>query len=183
MQDLLDAEELARSLLDVPELHRRWAHVRAVAMRAHQLAASLGTADQELLVAAAWLHDIGYSSQLTDTGLHSLDGARYLERLQYPPGLCRLVAHHSGARFEAAERGLTERLTAFPREEGLVDDALAAADLTVGPNGDHVTVSERIAEILCRYPPTSPTYRAVHRARQELIEQVQGALQRLAPQT
>ncbi len=32
----------------------------------------------EALVAAAWLHDIGYAPEVTDTGFHPLDGARYL---------------------------------------------------------------------------------------------------------
>ena len=63
--------------------------------------------DRDLLIAAAWLHDIGYSPLVVDTGLHSLDGARYLQRLGYPARLCGLIAHHSGARFEATQRGLT----------------------------------------------------------------------------
>ena len=32
------------------------------------------------LVAAAWLHDIGYAPELVETGFHPLDGARYLRR-------------------------------------------------------------------------------------------------------
>jgi hypothetical protein len=42
-----------------------------------QLAAVLG-ADADLLEAAAWLHDIGYAPGLVTSGLHRLDGARYL---------------------------------------------------------------------------------------------------------
>ena len=46
--------------------------------------------------AAAWLHDIGYAPDLTDTDLHQLDGARYLRDAQHADAmLCRLVAHHS----------------------------------------------------------------------------------------
>jgi HD superfamily phosphodiesterase len=39
------------------------------------LAAVLG-ADADLLEAAAWLHDIGYTADLAATGWHALVGAR-----------------------------------------------------------------------------------------------------------
>jgi HD superfamily phosphodiesterase len=32
----------------------------------------------DLLEAAAWLHDIGYSPEIAVSGFHPLDGARYL---------------------------------------------------------------------------------------------------------
>ena len=32
----------------------------------------------DVLVAAPWLHDIGYAVEVTDTGFHPLDGACYL---------------------------------------------------------------------------------------------------------
>ncbi len=70
------AEELARSLL-AEALPRRWAHTQGVARRVRELAPLLGS-DTDLVETAAWLHDIGYSPGLVDTGLHSLDGARFL---------------------------------------------------------------------------------------------------------
>ena len=70
------AEEIARTLLEKP-LPRRWAHTQGVAARARTLAPILGD-DADLLEAAAWLHDIGYSPALAATGFHPLDGARYL---------------------------------------------------------------------------------------------------------
>ena len=45
------------------------------------LAAVLG-ADADLLEAAAWLHDIGYTADVATAGLHALDGARYLRDAQ-----------------------------------------------------------------------------------------------------
>ena len=102
------AEHLAGALLQEP-LPRRWAHVQGVAARAHGLAAVLG-ADADLLEAAAWLHDIGCAPRLATTGLHQLDGARYLRGAQHADAmLCRLVAHHSCAIIEAGERGLARR--------------------------------------------------------------------------
>ena len=95
------AEQLARALLQEP-LPRRWAHSQGVAARARGLAPVLG-ADADLLEAAAWLHDIGYAPGLATTGLHQLDGARYLRDAQHADAmLCRLVAHHSCAIIEAA---------------------------------------------------------------------------------
>src|SRR5580692_7818879 len=99
------ARQLARALLQEP-LPRRWAHVQGVAARARSLAPVLG-ADADLLEAAAWLHDIGYAPDLAVTGLHALDGARYLRDAQHADAmLCRLVAYHSCAIIEAEERGL-----------------------------------------------------------------------------
>jgi hypothetical protein len=104
------AQQLARALLQEP-LPRRWAHVQGVAARARGLAPVLG-ADAELLEAAAWLHDIGYAPGLVTTGLHQLDGARYLRDARHADAmLCRLVAHHSCAIIEAGERGLADVLS------------------------------------------------------------------------
>ena len=68
----------------------------------------------ELLIAAAYLHDIGYAPELEDTGFHPLDGARWL-RAQGQERLACLVAHHSGAWFEAEARGLARRAGGVPR--------------------------------------------------------------------
>jgi hypothetical protein len=46
------------------------------------------------------------------TGLHALDGARYLRDAQHADAmLCRPVAHHSYAIIEAGERGLADVLS------------------------------------------------------------------------
>src|SRR5215470_7131673 len=88
------AEPLAQALLQ-EALPRRWAHSQGVAARARGLAPVLG-ADADLIEAAAWLHDIGYAPGLALTGLHQLDGARYLRDAAHADALlCRLVAHHS----------------------------------------------------------------------------------------
>jgi putative nucleotidyltransferase with HDIG domain len=107
MDDLVgDAAALAQRHLDTPALADRWRHVQAVARRAAELALTVDLADRGLVVAAAWLHDLGYAPALVSTGMHAVDGATYLMRRGYTLRLASLVAHHSGARFEAAERGL-----------------------------------------------------------------------------
>src|SRR2546430_13099726 len=102
----------------------RLAHVAAVVERAKQLAGVLDPDDRSPLVAAAHLHDVGYASALRTTGLHQLDGARWLRQQTVDRRVCNLVAHHSGARFEADERGLRSELDTFDLEVGPAMDAL-----------------------------------------------------------
>jgi predicted hydrolase (HD superfamily) len=158
------AEGLARKLLEVP-LPRRWAHVQGVAARARSIAAALGS-DADLLEAAAWLHDIGYLPELADTGLHQLDGARYLRDVEgAEPMLCRLVAHHSCAHIEADERGLADVLfREFEPAPELLASALTFCDMTTSPDGEHVDVDWRLAEIHDRYDSGHVVSRAIRRA-------------------
>lgn len=152
------AEDLVRTLL--PPAEERWQHSAGVAARARSLAQTVPPADRELLVAAAWLHDIGYAPALHETGFHPLDGARYLDRQGWPTRLTSLVAHHSGARFVAEMRGLGPALAAFHRETSPVSDALTYADQTVGPAGRPYTIEQRMAEMLRRHGPDSPQAKA-----------------------
>jgi hypothetical protein len=82
-------------------------------------------------VAGALLDDVGYAPSLNRLGFHAVDGARFL-RAQGKERLACLVAHHSGARFEAEERDLVEELAAFPVQDGPVMDALTFAHMTTG---------------------------------------------------
>jgi HD superfamily phosphodiesterase len=166
------AEGLARTLLE-RALPRRWAHVQGVAARARSLAPAVG-ADAGLLEAAAWLHDIGYLPELARTGLHSLDGARYLRDVQHAePLLCRLVAHHSCAVIEAEERGLADALNRdFAPPLQKLADALTFCDMTTSPDGDQVQVTHRLAEIRDRYGSGHLVSRFISRATPLILEAV-----------
>jgi putative nucleotidyltransferase with HDIG domain len=155
-----DSRDLAHALLGTRS--ERWNHTVGVADRAEQLAGTVGSGDADILVATAWLHDIGYAHAVADTGFHPLDGARYLRREGWPVRLCGLVAYHSGAWFVAAVRGLSTELARFPLEESPLADAVTYADQTVGPGGRRMTVDERIADMLARHGPDSPNARAHH---------------------
>jgi putative nucleotidyltransferase with HDIG domain len=146
------AEVLAHELL--APLGDRWRHTAGVAARAAELAPLLEV-DRDVLVAAAWLHDIGYSERTRATGFHPLDGARHLDRLAWPAPILGLVAHHSGARFVAAARRLAGELAAYPDAGGEISDALTYADQTVGPDGRRVSTAERYDEMLRRHGPAS----------------------------
>jgi putative nucleotidyltransferase with HDIG domain len=156
--DLDHARELAAHLLGT--MGDRWRHTIAVAARAAELAATVASTDRDLLVSAAWLHDIGYATPVT--GFHPLDGARHLDRLGWPGRISALVAHHSGARFAAEVLGLADALDTYPREAGPVADALTYADQTVDNRGRRVSVRDRLADMLHRHGPDSPNAKAHH---------------------
>jgi putative nucleotidyltransferase with HDIG domain len=164
-----DARDIARVVLgDLPD---RWQHTVGVARRAEEVATTVPAEDREDLVAAAWLHDIGYAEELVDTGFHPLDGARFLDRHLWPPRVSALVAHHSGAAFVADARGLSAELGAYPREESAVADALTYADQTVGPDGCGVALERRMADMLRRRGPDSPNA-LVHHVRAPYLRAV-----------
>ena len=156
----------------------RWLHVQAVGRSAEELRAR-GFDVSEAVVMAAWLHDVGYSDSVADTGFHPVDGARWLERLGASAGVVALVAYHSGARFEAEERGLADVLARFPEPDPDQLDVLTLIDMSTSPTGERVAVNERLAEILARYPEEHPVHRAVSRSRGHLAESANRAANRL----
>ncbi|MEU5529487.1 HD domain-containing protein [Micromonospora chersina] len=175
------AAELAEQHL-AEALPRRWRHVQAVAAKAQELG-RLPHHDAEVLVAAAWLHDLGYAPGIVDTGFHSLDGARWLRRRGLDERLAGLVAHHSCAAYEADERGLGDQLRSeFPQETSPTADALWYADMTTGPDGQDLKVEERLAEIRQRYGPDDLVTRFWRKAEPALIEAVRRTESRLAAQ-
>ncbi|MDF5751689.1 HD domain-containing protein [Spongiactinospora sp. TRM90649] len=145
------ARDVAESLLAGP-LPRRWEHSRGVGRRGEMIAPILG-GDAELLAMAAWLHDIGYAPDLAGTGFHPLDGARYLRDVHgADETLCRLVAHHTCAVLDAAEKGLLDVLLAeFPMTRPDLVEALTFCDMTTSPDGVPISVGERITEIRVRH--------------------------------
>jgi hypothetical protein len=166
------ASKIARGLLEQP-LPRRWAHTQGVARKARSLAPILGD-DADLLEAAAWLHDIGYSPEIATTGFHPLDGARYLRDIaQAEEILCHLVAGHSCAIIEAEQRGLAEELSReFPPADEPLKNALTYCDMTTTPDGEHVAVGHRLAEIRERYGPGHLVTHFIQSAEPWLVEAV-----------
>src|SRR5712691_4219171 len=80
------ATELATSLL--PPLGNRWLHVQGVVERARFVGQILNAHDRADLLAAAYLHDIGYAPSLKKRGFHPLDGACYIRSCGYERIAC-----------------------------------------------------------------------------------------------
>ncbi len=96
--------------------------------------------------------------------------------------LVRLVAHHSGAVYEAEQRGLSAELAVYEREDSPVLDALIFADMTTGPAGQSFDFDTRIDEILVRYEPGSEVHNAISKARPYLRGAVERTRDRMAHQ-
>jgi hypothetical protein len=150
----------ARHLL-AGELPRRWAHTWGVARRAQQIAPAFPPGERDVLVASAWLHDIGYASAITVTGMHQVDGARYLVGRGVPFRVAALVAHHAGAAAVADLNGLTDALAVYEDEDTAVRDALWYCDMTTSPDGRPMTFAERMAELRGRRSADDPVVRAL----------------------
>jgi hypothetical protein len=147
----------------ISPLGNRWLHIQGVVERARTISHLFDNNDQTYLIAAAYLHDIGYVPELRKTGFHPLDGAYYLlshdqERL------ASLVAYHSEAQCEANLRGLAKELEKIPREYSALADALTYCDMTTSPTGQEITFEERIDDILSRYDETHIVAKAIREA-------------------
>ena len=170
MIDVAGIAEEARRLVE--PLGRRWQHVQAVARTAADVAERTRL-DRDVLVSAAWLHDIGYAPELRDTGFHPIDGARYLRRMGVDERVVSLVAHHSFSVSEAELRGQHDVISAdFPVWNSAYDDALCYCDMTTGPAGETVSPTRRLAEIEERYGPDHVVTAWVARTRPAILAAV-----------
>lgn len=154
--------------LRLTALGRRHTHSRAVGTRAAEIGALLVGDEAPTLIAAAFLHDIGYAPELSTTGFHPLDGARFV-RDRGHPDIAALVAHHTGARYEAGLRGL-DLEEEFPYCDSPLQRALTYCDLTTDPDGQPTTVAARVAEIVERYGAGHPVGCGVQMGLPEFLE-------------
>lgn len=166
------AESASRQLLT--GIEGRLAHTLGVGRQARWVSRDLGLPgpDADLLEAAALLHDVGYAPALIRTGFHPIDGARYVFANTGNRALTCLVAHHSHARIEARLRGFTKAMDQFEEPDLTLADALAYCDMTVGPQGQPMSVDGRLADIHQRYEATHVVAQAVTEARPLLLAAV-----------
>jgi hypothetical protein len=163
------AEATASALLS--DMGGRWRHVQGVAARAEEVREVLDEEDRAALIAAAWLHDVGYAPSIAATGFHPLDGARYVRKLGQER-IAGLVAHHSAANVEAELRGLSAELAEFPDEASTTTAALTYCDMHTGPTGNPVSLRKRIAGVKRRYGADHVVSRSMMRARPELARMI-----------
>lgn len=174
MTTAAEAEQIAEKNL-APHLPRRWRHTIGVARAARSLAERIGLQDDDgdLLVAGAWLHDIGYSPDLATSGFHPLDGADHLRALGIEADVASLVAGHTNAEVEAGFHGLggelTRHLPGSARAQWLLP-MLTYCDLTTSVDGDPTDIDGRLADIYDRYSPDDIVHRAITQGEQQLRE-------------
>jgi hypothetical protein len=172
-------DRLAAALLG--NLESRFAHSTRVGYQARRVVGLVRESQRDVLLSAAWLHDIGYAEAIANTGCHSVDGGRWLRTRGWPDEVCQLVAWHTSSSQEAELRGLEAELRAeFAPPEPLSADALSWADLTSSPSGDECDAESRLAKILERYPPESIEHRATVAALPDLRRAVANIETRLA---
>jgi len=160
-------------------LGARWLHTLGVAERAREFAGVLSGSDADALVAAAYLHDVGYAPELATSGFHPLDGACFV-RAHGHERLAGLVAHHCSAQAEASERDLRDELAEFIDESSAVSRALTYCDLTTDTEGKRVESTERLRGIRKRYGAETPEARALERSELALLDDVRMAESMLA---
>ncbi|MBW3642694.1 MAG: HD domain-containing protein [Actinobacteria bacterium] len=178
IEDASWAAETADRLLG--STSARYAHTCRVARQAASVRHLLTEPWRSALVEAAWLHDVGYSPQLVETGFHPLDGARWLQARGRSSEVCSLVAWHTRARTEARFRGLEDALIAeFVPPPPAAQAAMAWADLTSSPTGERWSPESRISDILRRYGPESVVHRATLTNEVELLEDAQSVADRM----
>jgi len=147
----------------------RWLHVAGVAQNAERLGEHSGLVTEDV-ISAAWLHDIGYAPALAAAGFHPLDGGRFLLQVGVPDSIVALVAHHTGAQYEAKARGLVDAWGQMPAPDPVALDILTMIDLGTGPRGQRMLDVHRVADILRRYPSEDPVHRAVSRSCPVLLD-------------
>lgn len=138
----------------------RLAHVREVGRRGAEAGICLGGETEPFLFPlACLLHDVGRALDPEDVDVHALVGARFLQQAGVPAPVVVLVAHHSGARFEANLRGVRDELEAiYPYKPWPALAALSYLDATTGPDGETISAEERLEEIGRRHGVDSWQY-------------------------
>lgn len=136
----------------------RFQHVHTVWQRAVDVRRLdlpwLDPAMSDRLELASLLHDVGRALDPDNTEPHGFVGARFLDALGLDD-IAPLVAHHSGARFEAAQRGMADRDRWITDEPDLLA-VLTLLDRTTSPAGERVSLTQRRDDLANRFGTGSP---------------------------
>ena len=127
--------------------HSRVVWQRVAGWRSRELS-SFEPSRMATLELAALLHDIGRALDPLDLSPHGFVGAQFLDDLGLTD-IAPLVAHHSGARLDAAARGL-EHLDRWESGDPELQALLDYADRTVNSRGQMVTLAQRREELVAR---------------------------------
>lgn len=150
--DFLNQEQVkafvATCLEDDPA---RLKHVYRVAEKVRETAIRLNRRhpemqiDENLAYCAGLLHDIGYNKKIAQTGLHPLDGCRFLEEQGYPL-LGELILGHGCAPEQATMRGLA----GVTVSHHIIAKLVTYWDMHVKMDGELVSYEERMRDMVAR---------------------------------
>jgi hypothetical protein len=167
--ELLWAQAVAQQILGRESF--RWAHTLGVVRLVKESLAMVPREERSVVLAAAYVHDLGHVRRLKVTRCHALDGAMYVWGAGHQQ-LAAMVAQHSGARYEARLRGLGREMTAFPLADSSALDLLTYSDLKMDHYGRRCSVDERLEGIAIRYGKDHIVTRALQLAESELRQSV-----------
>jgi hypothetical protein len=162
-----EAQTLAQALLTHDP--GRLQHVRGAGLVAGKAAGALSIDEPEMLIAAAWLHDIGYARHIARTGFHPVDGALFLAREGWPEQVVFLVAHHSHAAVLAPYYGVQHHMALLEHVHGHADDILTFSDLRAGPDGLGADPRDRVDDMRRRHAERTFVPDNIHEARYRLL--------------
>jgi hypothetical protein len=177
---LLWAQQIAPKIFGRERL--RWAHTLGVVRLVKESLAMVAAEHRSVVLAAAYVHDLGHVRSLKATGCHSLDGAMFVRAAGHLD-LASIVAHHSGARCEARLRGLESEMARFTFVDLSALDLLTYSDLKTDHQGRRCSVDERLRGIAIRYGNDHIVTRALRLAEPELRQSVRRVESRLRAKT
>ena len=145
----------------------RYNHTLRVVDRARHLAElnQLTDTDRDLLLQAAYLHDVGYSEVIKFCDYHPVDGFTYLRANSWSKDVQLLTLHHtfSNTLAEMSRTDLTSeyRLNPLPYHLTHLFNLLTTADMTSDGKGNIVTIAERVKDVGERHGTDSIVYKHI----------------------
>jgi hypothetical protein len=143
-------------------LEERSTHTMAVVNKCTKLRTGLSPEQAIILDVAACYHDIGYF--LGSTVHHNISGYRLVKELGFPTIVAELVYAHSFGDMSLEMQNLPYddmreiREQDSPLFQALLD-RLNYADATCGPEGQNMTLQERVDDIAKRYGTDSMAHK------------------------
>lgn len=120
---------------------------------------------RQLAIDCAYLHDIGYSEKVKDTGFHPYDGYLFCLEKGYDPSIAKIVLLHSGSFSQMLlnrnhlEEIYHKAINTLTAKEKLILDLVSFCDTHINGYGKRVSLSERVNDIYERHP-TNKTVKA-----------------------
>jgi HD domain len=133
------------------------------------------------LIQAAYLHDIGYSPKLNKTNFHPFDGACFAFKAGFNKPVIAAVLFHSEA-YETVKEKRSDLLPAYSLNHDLLDeqdrlftDLVTYCDVQTSPQGEKVSLDERVRDVVKRYGEHHPVSRMMIQCKpkyQDIINRV-----------